>query len=96
MREFKLDNVIKKTDNEVKIKKYLDMGFEEITETQNAEGDDQQDTNNENGKDAEDNQQDEPDYDSMKVDELKDLADKRNIEYDSKIKKDDLIELLGE
>lgn len=81
MRAFKLDNVIKKTDNEVKIKKYLDMGFEEITEPENTEGDDQQD---------------ELDYESMKVDELKALADERKIEYDSKIKKDDLIELLGE
>lgn len=30
MRTFELDNVIKKTDNETKIKKYLAQGFKEV------------------------------------------------------------------
>lgn len=30
MRAFELDNVIKKTDNETKIKKYLAQGFKEV------------------------------------------------------------------
>lgn len=30
MRTFQLDNVVKKTDNEVKAKKYLALGFKEI------------------------------------------------------------------
>lgn len=34
------------------------------------------------------------DLKSMTVDQLKSLADEREIEYDSKIKKDDLIKLL--
>lgn len=32
MKQFKLDNVIKKTDNEVKIKKLLQQGFVEVNE----------------------------------------------------------------
>ena len=32
MRKFKLDNVVKVTDSEVKAKKYLAKGFTEITE----------------------------------------------------------------
>lgn len=38
----------------------------------------------------------EVDYESMKVDKLKSLADERGIEYDAKVKKDELIKLLGE
>lgn len=36
MRTFKLDNVIKKTDNEVKIEKLLSMGFVEVDEKGNV------------------------------------------------------------
>lgn len=32
MKQFKLDNVIKKTDNKVKIKKLLQQGFVEVNE----------------------------------------------------------------
>ncbi|GEK88888.1 Rho termination factor, N-terminal domain [Alkalibacterium putridalgicola] len=80
MRTFKLDNVIKKTDNDVKIKKYLAMGFKEI-EIQDAQEDEKQESS---------------DYESMKVDELKELADEKGLEYKANIKKDELIALLGE
>lgn len=80
MRTFKLDNVIKKTDNDVKIKKYLGMGFKEI-EIQDAQEDEKQESS---------------DYESMKVDELKELADEKGLEYKATIKKDELIALLGE
>lgn len=36
MRTFKLDNVIKKTDNEVKIEKLLSVGFVEVDEKGNV------------------------------------------------------------
>ncbi|SFB90659.1 Rho termination factor, N-terminal domain [Alkalibacterium subtropicum] len=83
MRTFKLDNVIKKTDNDVKIKKYLAMGFKEL-EVQEAQ------------EAGEDEKKEAPDYESMKVDELKELADEKGLEYKAAIKKDELIALLGE
>lgn len=39
-------------------------------------------------------QEDKIDYSKLKVDELKNLLDEKEIEYDSKAKKEDLIKLL--
>lgn len=83
MRTFQLDNVVKKTDNEVKAKKYLALGFEEIgiEETEQQEQQEQTESINLNKLDAKG---------------LKEVADDRGIEYAKNATKEQMLELLGE
>lgn len=83
MRTFRLDNVVKKTDNEVKAKKYLALGFEEIgiEETKQPEQQEQTESINLNKLDAKG---------------LKEVADDRGIEYAKNATKEQMLELLGE
>ncbi len=83
MRTFKLDNVVKKTDNEVKAKKYLALGFEEIgiEETEQQEQQEQTESIDLNKLDAKG---------------LKEVADDRGIEYAKNATKEQMLELLGE
>jgi len=80
MRTFQLDNVVKKTDNDVKAKKYLALGFKEIgiEETKQQE---QTESINLNKLDAKG---------------LKEVADDRGIEYAKNATKEQMLELLGE
>lgn len=83
MRTFQLDNVVKKTDNEVKAKKYLALGFEEIgiEETEQKEQKEQTESIDLNKLDAKG---------------LKEVADERGIEYAKNATKEQMLELLGE
>ncbi|KAF3306028.1 hypothetical protein FPV25_03160 [Carnobacterium sp. PL17GRE32] len=80
MRTFQLDNVVKKTDNEVKAKKYLALGFKEIgiEETEQQE------------------QTESINLNKLDVKGLKEVADDRGIEYAKNATKDQMLELLGE
>ncbi len=80
MRTFQLDNVVKKTDNEVKAKKYLALGFKEIG-IEETEQQEQTESVNLNKLDAK---------------ELKEVADDRGIEYAKNATKEQMLELLGE
>lgn len=83
MRTFQLDNVVKKTDNEVKAKKYLALGFKEIgiEETEQPEQQEQTESIDLNKLDAKG---------------LKEVADDRGIEYAKNATKEQMLELLGE
>lgn len=83
MRTFQLDNVVKKTDNEVKAKKYLALGFKEIgiEETEQPEQPEQTESIDLNKLDAKG---------------LKEVADDRGIEYAKNATKEQMLELLGE
>lgn len=83
MRTFQLDNVVKKTDNEVKAKKYLALGFKEIgiEETEQQEQQEQTESIDLNKLDAKG---------------LKEVADDRGIEYAKNATKEQMLELLGE
>lgn len=80
MRTFQLDNVVKKTDNEVKAKKYLALGFKEIgiEETEQQE------------------QTESIDLNELDAKGLKEVADDRGIEYAKNATKEQMLELLGE
>ncbi|WP_048728710.1 hypothetical protein [Carnobacterium sp. 1290_CSPC] len=80
MRTFQLDNVVKKTDNEVKAKKYLALGFKEIgiEETEQQE------------------QTESINLNKLDVKGLKEVADDRGIEYAKNATKEQMLELLGE
>lgn len=80
MRTFQLDNVVKKTDNEVKANKYLALGFEEIgiEETKQQE------------------QTESIDLNKLDAKGLKEVADDRGIEYAKNATKEQMLELLGE
>lgn len=80
MRTFQLDNVVKKTDNEVKAKKYLALGFKEIgiEETKQPE------------------QTESIDLNKLDAKGLKEVADDRGIEYAKNATKEQMLELLGE
>lgn len=80
MRTFQLDNVVKKTDNEVKAKKYLALGFKEISieETKQQE------------------QTESIDLNKLDAKGLKKVADNRGIEYAKNATKEQMLELLGE
>lgn len=80
MRTFQLDNVVKKTDNEVKASKYLALGFEEIgiEETEQQE------------------QTESIDLNKLDAKGLKEVADDRGIEYAKNATKEQMLELLGE
>lgn len=80
MRTFQLDNVVKKTDNEVKAKKYLALGFKEISieETEQQE------------------QTKSIDLNKLDAKGLKEVADDRGIEYAKNATKEQMLELLGE
>ncbi|MFV8290799.1 hypothetical protein [Stenotrophomonas phage vB_SmeS_BUCT704] len=80
MRTFQLDNVVKKTDNEVKAKKYLALGFKEIgiEETEQQE------------------QTESIDLNKLDAKGLKEVADDRGIEYAKNATKEQMLELLGE
>lgn len=80
MRTFQLDNVVKKTDNEVKAKKYLALGFKEIgiEETEQQE------------------QTENIDLNKLDAKGLKEVADDRGIEYAKNATKEQMLELLGE
>ncbi|WP_069286105.1 hypothetical protein [Aerococcus urinaeequi] len=80
MRTFQLDNVVKKTDNEVKAKKYLAIGFKEIG-IEETEQQEQTESINLNKLDAKG---------------LKEVADDRGIEYAKNATKEQMLELLGE
>ncbi|MGQ7335475.1 hypothetical protein ACTGUN_05850 [Streptococcus suis] len=80
MRTFQLDNVVKKTDNEVKAKKYLALGFKEIG-IEETEQQEQTESINLNKLDAKG---------------LKEVADDRGIEYAKNATKEQMLELLGE
>lgn len=82
MRKFKLDNVVKVTDSEVKAKKYLAKGFTEITEKTN----DVQVIEDENTEDV--------DLETLEASELKAIADERGIEYVKNANKEKMLELL--
>jgi len=83
MRTFQLDNVVKKTDNEVKANKYLALGFKEIgiEETEQPEQQEQTESIDLNKLDAKG---------------LKEVADERGIEYAKNATKEQMLELLGE
>lgn len=80
MRTFQLDNVVKKTDNEVKAKKYLALGFKEIgiEETEQQE------------------QTESIDLNKLDAKGLKEVADDRGIEYAKNATKEQMLELLEE
>ena len=80
MRTFQLDNVVKKTDNEVKAKKYLALGFKEIgiEETEQQE------------------QTESIDLNKLDAKGLKEVADERGVEYQKNATKEQMLELLGE
>lgn len=80
MRTFQLDNVVKKTDNEVKANKYLALGFEEIgiEETEQQE------------------QTESIDLNKLDAKGLKEVADDRGVEYAKNATKEQMLELLGE
>ena len=80
MRTFQLDNVVKKTDNEDKAKKYLALGFKEIgiEETEQQE------------------QTESIDLNKLDAKGLKEVADDRGIEYAKNATKEQMLELLGE
>lgn len=80
MRTFQLDNVVKKTDNKVKAKKYLALGFKEIG-IEETEQQEQTESINLNKLDAKG---------------LKEVADDRGIEYAKNATKEQMLELLGE
>lgn len=86
MRTFQLDNVVKKTDNEVKAKKYLALGFEEIgiEETKQQEQQEQQE------------QTESINLNKLDAKGLKEVADDRGIEYAKNATKEQMLELLGE
>lgn len=83
MRTFQLDNVVKKTDNEVKAKKYLALGFKEIgiEETEQQEQPEQNES---------------IDLKELDAKGLKEVADDRGIEYAKNATKEQMLELLGE
>lgn len=83
MRTFQLDNVVKKTDNEVKAKKYLALGFKEIG-IEEAEQQEQQE------------QTESIDLNKLDAKGLKEVADDRGIEYAKNATKEQMLELLGE
>ena len=80
MRTFQLDNVVKKTDNEVKANKYLALGFKEI--------------GIEEAKQQE--QTESIDLNELDAKGLKEVADDRGIEYAKNATKEQMLELLGE
>jgi len=80
MRTFQLDNVVKKTDNEVKAKKYLALGFKEI----GIEEKEQQE------------QTESIDLNKLDAKGLKEIADERGVEYQKNATKEQMLELLGE
>ena len=83
MRRFELYNVVKVTDNNAQIRKLLAKGFKEV-ET-------------EKDLDVEENQEPEKeDLNELTVAQLKERADAAGLEYDSKILKPELIELVGQ
>ena len=86
MRTFQLDNVVKKTDSEVKANKYLALGFTEIgvEETKQPEQQEQQE------------QTESIDLNKLDAKGLKEVADDRGIEYTKNATKEQMLELLGE
>lgn len=84
MRTFQLDNVVKKTDNEVKAKKYLALGFEEIGIEETEQQEQQQE------------QTESIDLNKLDAKGLKEVADDRGIEYAKNATKEQMLELLGE
>lgn len=86
MRTFQLDNVVKKTDNEVKANKYLALGFTEIgvEETKQPEQQEEQE------------QTESIDLNKLDAKGLKEIADERGIEYAKNATKEQMLELLGE
>ncbi|TWK08601.1 hypothetical protein CHCC20442_4314 [Bacillus licheniformis] len=78
MRTFKRANVIKQTDNESKIQKYLELGYKELTSQPKEKGEAPK----------------EPDYEDMELSELKKLADERGIEYAKNASTEKMVDLL--
>lgn len=89
MRTFQLDNVVKKTDSEVKANKYLALGFTEIgvEETKQPEQQEQQEQQE---------QTESIDLNKLDAKGLKEVADDRGIEYAKNATKEQMLELLGE
>lgn len=83
MRTFQLDNVVKKTDNEVKAKKYLALGFKEIGIEEEEQQEQQEQTES-------------IDLNKLDAKGLKEVADDRGIEYAKNATKEQMLELLGE
>lgn len=83
MRTFQLDNVVKKTDNEVKAKKYLAIGFKEIGIEEEEQQEQQEQTES-------------IDLNKLDAKGLKEVADDRGIEYAKNATKEQMLELLGE
>ena len=83
MRTFQLDNVVKKTDNEVKAKKYLALGFKEIGIEEEEQQEQQEQTES-------------IDLNKLDAKGLKEVADDRGIEYAKNATKEKMLELLGE
>lgn len=83
MRTFQLDNVVKKTDNEVKAKKYLALGFKEIGIEEIEQQEQQEQTES-------------IDLNKLDAKGLKEVADDRGIEYAKNATKEQMLELLGE
>lgn len=79
MRKFKLDNVVKVTDSEVKAKKYLAKGFTEVIEDVQV---------------VEDETTESVDLETLEASELKAIADERGIEYVKNANKEKMLELL--
>lgn len=79
MRKFKLDNVVKVTDSEVKAKKYLAKGFTEVIEDLQV---------------VEDETTESVDLETLEASELKTIADERGIEYVKNANKEKMLELL--
>ena len=82
------DESIEKTSNE----EALDETMEENKNESCEEVFKEESTNEETLNETE--EEDKIDYSKLKVDELKNLLDEKEIEYDSKAKKEDLIKLL--
>lgn len=83
MRTFQLDNVVKKTNNEVKAKKYLALGFKEIGIEETKQQEQQEQTES-------------IDLNKLDAKGLKEVADDRGIEYAKNATKEQMLELLGE
>ena len=104
MRKFKLNNVIKETDNESKINKYLEMGFVEVGKDGKVLKDDKTDDVEElqaqikelEEKNKELEESDKSGLEGLELSELKAIADVRGIEYAKNANADTMLELLGE
>jgi len=83
MRTFQLDNVVKKTDSEVKANKYLALGFTEIGVEETKQPEQQEQTES-------------IDLNKLDAKGLKEVADERGIEYAKNATKEQMLELLGE